>query len=56
MSTTNSKHSSAIAENKLNREFQADKPNQKWVTDITDLDTSEGWLYLAVARKVLSYE
>ena len=44
--TTNSKDSSSIAENKLNREFQADKPNQKWVTDITYLDTSEGWLYL----------
>ena len=52
--TTNSKHSSAIAENKLNREFQADKPNQKWVTDITYLDTSEGWLYLAVVMDLFS--
>ena len=52
--TTNSKHSSSIAENKLNREFQADKPNQKWVTDITYLDTSQGWLYLAVVMDLFS--
>ena len=35
VTTTKSKHSKNIAENKLNREFQATKPNQKWVTDIT---------------------
>jgi putative transposase len=52
--TTNSKHSSAIAENKLNREFQANKPNQKWVTDITYLHTSEGWLFLAVVMDLFS--
>jgi putative transposase len=54
VNTTNSKHSSAIAENKLNREFQADKPNQKWVTDITYLHTSEGWLFLAVVMDLFS--
>jgi putative transposase len=52
--TTNSKHSSSIAENKLNREFQADKPNQKWVTDITYLHTSDGWLFLAVVMDLFS--
>ena len=26
-----------VAENVLNREFKADKPNQKWVTDVTEL-------------------
>jgi putative transposase len=52
--TTNSKHSSSIAENKLNREFQADKPNQKWVTDITYLHTSQGWLFLAVVMDLFS--
>lgn len=25
-----------IAENDLNREFKAEKPNQKWVTDVTE--------------------
>ncbi|WP_415788972.1 IS3 family transposase [Deinococcus saxicola] len=34
-STTNSKHRHLVAENLLNREFTADRPNQKWVTDIT---------------------
>ena len=52
--TTNSKHSSSIAENKLNREFQAEKPNQKWVSDITYLHTSEGWLFLAVIMDLFS--
>lgn len=45
--TTNSNHKLPVAENLLNREFQADKPNQKWVSDITYIPTDEGWLYLA---------
>ena len=35
------------APNLLNREFSAAMPNQKWVSDITYIDTAEGWLYLA---------
>lgn len=35
------------APNLLNQEFTATAPNQKWVTDITYIDTAEGWLYLA---------
>lgn len=35
------------APNLLNQEFSAALPNQKWVSDITYIDTSEGWLYLA---------
>lgn len=54
VTTTNAKHSSSIAENRLNREFQAEKPNQKWVTDITYLPTIEGWLYLAVVLDLFS--
>lgn len=46
--TTDSKHTHSIAPNLLNREFEADKINEKWVGDITYLYTSEGWLYLAV--------
>jgi transposase InsO family protein len=35
------------APNLLKQDFSADGPNQKWVTDITYIDTAEGWLYLA---------
>ena len=45
--TTNSKHNLPVAENLLNREFTANRPNQKWVSDITYIPTDEGWLYLA---------
>jgi len=45
--TTNSNHNLQVAENLLNREFTANKPNQKWVSDITYVATDEGWLYLA---------
>lgn len=33
--------------NLLDRDFTATAPNQKWVVDITAIDTDEGWLYLA---------
>ena len=36
--------------NILNREFSAERPNQKWVTDISYIKTSEGFLYLSVIR------
>lgn len=36
--------------NLLNRDFQADKPNQKWVTDISYIPTKQGFLYLSVIR------
>jgi putative transposase len=42
------KHSLATAPNLLGRQFNLAKPNQVWVTDITYIRTSEGWLYLAV--------
>lgn len=45
--TTNSKHTLPVAENILNREFTAEKPHQKMVSDITYLWTDEGWLYIA---------
>ena len=37
-------------ENLLNRQFFADKPNSKWVTDISYIQTKEGVLYLSVIR------
>jgi transposase InsO family protein len=46
--TTDSRHSLSVAENLLNREFYADGPGQKWVSDITYLPAGGGWLYLTV--------
>ena len=37
-------------QNLLNRDFQADKPNQKWVTDISYIHTGQGVLYLSVIK------
>ena len=36
--------------NLLNRQFFADKPNSKWVTDISYIQTKEGVLYLSMIR------
>jgi putative transposase len=46
--TTNSKHSFSVAENLLNRNFTAERPNQAWVGDITYIPAGNRWLYLAV--------
>jgi putative transposase len=59
--TTNSKHGFPIAPNLLHRDFHAEKPNEKWVGDITYIPTAEGWLYLAsvldlFSRKVVGWE
>jgi transposase InsO family protein len=37
-------------ENLLNRDFHADRPNQKWVTDISYTHTGQGVLYLSAIR------
>ena len=52
--TTDSDHNHAIAENLLARDFEASRPNEKWVTDITYIWTSEGWLYLAIVMDLYS--
>ena len=36
--------------NLLNRDFKAERPNQKWVTDISYIKTNQGTLYLSVIR------
>lgn len=53
-STTNSKHRHPIVENRLERDFTATQPNQKWTTDISYLPSTEGWLYLAVVLDLFS--
>jgi transposase InsO family protein len=45
--TTDSRHKLPVAENILKQQFKAAAPNKVWVTDITYVPTSEGWLYLA---------
>lgn len=46
--TTDSQHPNLVAPNQLQRDFQAVRPNEKWVGDITGVWTNQGWLYLAV--------
>ncbi len=38
---------SMIAPNTLDREFHAERPNQRWIADFTYIWTAEGWLYVA---------
>lgn len=45
--TTDSKDSTNIFPNLLKRQFTAELPNEKFVSDTTYIATSEGWLYLA---------
>ena len=52
--TTDSDHPLPVAENLLNREFVSEMPNHRWVSDITYIWTSEGWLYLAVVLDLFS--
>ncbi|WP_148217686.1 IS3 family transposase [Acetohalobium arabaticum] len=58
--TTNSNHDLPLKENLLKRDFDIDKPDKVWVSDITYISTKKGWLYLAVvidlySRKVVGY-
>ncbi|MCA4914541.1 MAG: IS3 family transposase [Roseomonas sp.] len=58
--TTDSDHTFNIAPNLLERDFTADRPNQKWAGDISYVWTREGWLYLAVildlhSRRVIGW-
>ena len=52
--TTNSRHSLPVAPNLLSRNFEAEEPNQAWVSDITYIWTHERWLYLAVTLDLFS--
>jgi len=54
--TTNSNHKLPVAENLLNQDFKIDKPAAVWVTDISYIDTLEGWLYLATVKDICTKE
>lgn len=60
IATTDSKHNFATVDNVLNRSFEASRPAEKWVSDITYIRTGSGWLYLTVVldlydRKVVGW-
>lgn len=52
--TTKSNPTHRPAPNVLDRDFSAERPNQKWVTDITYLPTARGWDYLAIVLDLFS--
>jgi transposase InsO family protein len=52
--TTDSRHAHRPAENLLATTAAPSGPNQAWVTDITYIETAEGWLYLAAILDVWS--
>lgn len=58
--TTDSRRSYKPANNILSRAFKAQRPNRKWVADVTYIPTREGFIYLAVvldlySRKVVGW-
>jgi len=52
--TTDSKHNLPVAPNILDRNFFASSPNMSWASDITYINTDEGWLYLAAVMDLCS--
>jgi transposase InsO family protein len=52
--TTQRQPGAVPAPNRLNQEFSAAAPNQKWVSDFTYIETAEGWLFLAVVLDLFS--
>jgi len=52
--TTDSRHASPVAANRLDRQFTRAAPNQAWGSDITYLWTKQGWLYLAIVIDLYS--
>lgn len=52
--TTKQRLGARTAPNLLDQEFSASGPNEKWVGDITYIDTAEGWLYLASIMDLFS--
>lgn len=52
--TTTAEPSHAVAPNRLARQFTAVRPNTVWLTDITYIETAEGFLYLAAVLDLAS--
>ena len=45
-----------VAKNLLKQDFKAAKPNQKWVTDITQYRVGDCWLYLSAIKDLFNNE
>lgn len=54
VATTKPDPAHPVERNVLARDFQATKPNERWVTDITYIWTAEGWCYLAAILDLFS--
>ncbi len=54
VTTTDSNHELPVAENVLDRDFEAEKPGEKWATDITYIATAEGFLFVTVVIDLFS--
>ncbi|WP_201620459.1 IS3 family transposase [Psychrobacter maritimus] len=54
--TTDSNHNKLVYPNVLDQQFDAKRPNESWVSDITYLWTNEGWLYLAGVKDLYTKE
>jgi putative transposase len=52
--TTNSNHNLPVAPNLVEMQFNPEKANSLWTSDITYIWTREGWLYLAVVLDLWS--
>ena len=52
--TTQRNHREAVADNRLNQNFNPVAANEVWAGDITDLKTDEGWMYLAIVMELYS--
>jgi transposase InsO family protein len=52
--TTRSEKGQEVAENLLDRNFEVPAANRVWVSDITYVATSEGWMYLCTVLDLYS--
>jgi putative transposase len=52
--TTQRVDGALVAPNLLAQDFTASRPNEKWLADITYVDTAEGWLYLALVMDLFA--
>ena len=50
----NGARSPSVAPNLLDRQFAAERPNQRWIADFTYIWTAEGWLYVAAVIDLFS--